>query len=125
VVDLHFDCQAYVFEDETEGCVAFLINNDTNHFATVEFQNSSYELPPRSISILSNCSNEIFNTAKITAESGKRNAKLSVALNSAERWKAFIENIPNFSDTYLETGASLEHMSLTKDKSDYLWFTIR
>ncbi|KAJ8420168.1 hypothetical protein Cgig2_000258 [Carnegiea gigantea] len=117
--------EAYVFQDETEGCVAFLVNNDTNNVATIEFQNGSYDLPPRSISILPNCSNEVFNTAKVTAESGKRITKLNVALNSAERWKAFSDPIPNFSDTSLETGALLEHMSLTKDKSDYLWFTIR
>lgn len=117
--------EAYVFQDETEGCVAFLVNNDTNNVATIVFQNGSYELPPRSISILPKCSNEVFNTAKVTAESGKRIAKLNVALNSAERWKAFSDPIPNFSNASLETGALLEHMSLTKDKSDYLWFTIR
>lgn len=51
-----------------EGCVAFLVNHDTVlRKAIVEFGNSSYELPPTSISILPNCTSEAFNTAKASS----------------------------------------------------------
>lgn len=56
--------QAYVFQEENEGCVAFLMNNDT-HSANVEFQNRSYQLPAKSISILPDCVNITFNTAQV------------------------------------------------------------
>ncbi|KAL2941898.1 Beta-galactosidase 6 [Bienertia sinuspersici] len=87
---------AYVFQEESEGCVAFLVNNDTRNSADIEFQHRPYQLPPRSISILPDCINVTFNTAKI----------------------------PNFSDTSLKADVLLEHMNVTKDESDYLWYTL-
>ncbi|KAI0531008.1 hypothetical protein KFK09_000557 [Dendrobium nobile] len=56
--------EAHVFKTDTEKCLAFLINRDLAHEATVQFQNSTYKLPQKSISILSNCNNVAFNTAK-------------------------------------------------------------
>lgn len=47
------------------GCVAFLVNNDEGNNSTVLFQNVSIELLPKSISILPDCKNVIFNTAKV------------------------------------------------------------
>lgn len=60
----HFD-QVYVFEEEKGECVAFLINNDRDNKATVQFRNSSYELLPKSISILPDCQNVTFSTANV------------------------------------------------------------
>lgn len=60
----HFD-QGYVFEEKTGECVAFLINNDTKNKVTVQFRNTSYELLPKSISILPDCQNVTFNTADV------------------------------------------------------------
>lgn len=61
----HFD-QAYVFEEENGECVAFLINNDRRNNVTVQFHNSSHELLPKSISILPDCQNVVFNTANVS-----------------------------------------------------------
>ncbi|KMT13987.1 hypothetical protein BVRB_4g078180 [Beta vulgaris subsp. vulgaris] len=116
---------AYVFQEPSEGCVAFLINNDTQHSANIEFRNNSYQLPPKSISILPDCLNATFNTAKILTESGERNARPELVLSSATRWEVFNELIPNFSDTSLKADALLEHMNVTKDESDYLWYSLR
>ena len=63
---LFVSTQAYVFQEETGGCAAFLINNDEG-ISTVVFQNVSFELLPKSISILSDCKNVIFNTAKVSS----------------------------------------------------------
>jgi len=60
----YFD-QGYVFQEEKGGCVAFLINNDRANKATVQFRNRSYELLPKSISILPDCQNVTFNTANV------------------------------------------------------------
>uniref|UniRef100_A0A803KNC8 Beta-galactosidase n=1 Tax=Chenopodium quinoa TaxID=63459 RepID=A0A803KNC8_CHEQI len=115
---------AYVFQEESGGCAAFFINNDTRNSANVVFQNRSYQLPPKSISILPDCVNITFNTATITTESGKRNARSELAISSATKWELLNEVIPNFSDTSLKAGALLEQMNVTKDESDYLWYTL-
>jgi hypothetical protein len=54
-----------MFQEETGGCVAILINNDGQD-VTVQFQNTSVELLPKSIIILADCENVIFNTAKVS-----------------------------------------------------------
>lgn len=45
-------------------CAAFLVNQDKSK-STVQFLNSSYLLSPKSISILPDCKNVAFNTAKV------------------------------------------------------------
>nr|GMC47270.1 beta-galactosidase 16-like [Ipomoea batatas] len=49
------DPVAYIFRRNSGECVAFLVNSNRNLSATVQFQNSSYQLPPKSISILPDC----------------------------------------------------------------------
>jgi hypothetical protein len=44
--------------------VAILTNYDVQN-VTIQFQNTSHELLPKSISILADCENVIFNTAKV------------------------------------------------------------
>lgn len=59
--------QAYVFGgDSGTKCSAFLVNTDHNkRGVTVQFRNSTYQLPPKSISILPDCKTVAFNTAKV------------------------------------------------------------
>lgn len=59
-----FKIQAVVFQTKSGGCAAFLMNNDSKTDALVVFQNATYGLPPSSISILPDCKNVAFNTAK-------------------------------------------------------------
>ncbi|KAH9668617.1 Beta-galactosidase 6 [Citrus sinensis] len=117
--------EAYVFEEEAGGgCVAFLINNDgRDDNATVQFRNMSFQLPPKSITILPDCINVIFNTAKVNVVYNERRTNVSEVFNEAERWQQFKDLIPNFLDTPLKADTLLEHMNTTKDKSDYLWYT--
>lgn len=56
--------QAYVFGDQSGKCAAFLVNNNSRENAAVMFQNNSFQLPPKSISILPDCRTIAFNTAK-------------------------------------------------------------
>lgn len=57
--------QAHVYSSESGGCSAFLANYDTESAARVLFNNVHYNLPPWSISILPDCRNAVFNTAKV------------------------------------------------------------
>lgn len=60
--------EAYVFKGKPGKCAAFLVNNDNISNARVCFRNISFELPSMSISILPDCKNEAFNTAKVRLE---------------------------------------------------------
>lgn len=67
-IELQFTClvfseQAYVYHGDSGGCAAFLVNANGQK-ALVKFQNSTYDLPPKSISILPDCKTVAFNTAK-------------------------------------------------------------
>lgn len=55
-----------MFGKNAELCAAFLMNQD-KIYSTVHFLNSSYTLSPNSISILPDCKNVDFNTAKVSS----------------------------------------------------------
>ena len=58
--------QAHVFSSKSDGCAAFLSNYNTRSDARVTFNNMHYDLPRWSISILPDCQNVVFNTAKVS-----------------------------------------------------------
>ncbi|CAK8567976.1 unnamed protein product [Lathyrus sativus] len=117
--------EGYVFEEENGGCVAFLINNDKGNNVTVQFRNSSYDLLPKSISILPDCQNVAFNTANVSTTSNRRIITPRQNFSSVDEWQQFQDLIPNFDDTLLRSNSLLEQMNTTKDTSDYLWYTLR
>ncbi|KAJ6413674.1 hypothetical protein OIU84_006473 [Salix udensis] len=113
-----------IFSKKKEQVVQhFLVNNDQKNNATVEFRNITFELLPKSISILPDCENIIFNTAKVNLEGNEITRTSSQLFDDADRWEAYTDVIPNFADTNLKSDTLLEHMNTTKDKSDYLWYT--
>ncbi|XP_068653688.1 beta-galactosidase 6-like [Aristolochia californica] len=112
---------AYVFEGASGGCVAFL-SNVNRRGATVQFRKISYELPARSVSILPDCKNVIFNTAKVSAPRNRRTISLIQKLD-VPRWEEFKEVIPTFGSTSLRRDTLLEQTATTNDKTDYLWYT--
>ncbi|KAM3305790.1 hypothetical protein P3S67_012658 [Capsicum chacoense] len=120
--------EAYIFSGDSGGCAAFLVNIDNTKSVVVQFQNSTYELPQQSISILPDCKNVAFNTAKIYSQEKSHNSMQEqqyqpFKFDSAEKWEQFEEVIPQFDDTSLRSDILLEHMNTTKDVSDYLWYT--
>ncbi|XP_073225008.1 beta-galactosidase 16-like isoform X2 [Cicer arietinum] len=115
--------QAYVFRSSTE-CAAFL-ENSRNGDVTVQFQNIPYQLPSKSISILPDCKNVAFNTAKVNVQNNARAMKTQLQFNSAENWKVYTEAIPNFDDTSLRANTLLDQIGTAKDTSDYMWYTFR
>lgn len=117
--------EAYMFQEDSGGCIAFLVNNNGKDTANVQFHNASFELLPKSISILPDCQNVIFNTATVEAWYDERMTTLGHMFDFVDGWQEFKDVIPNFLDTSIKSNTLLEHMNMTKAESDYLWYTSR
>lgn len=116
--------EAYVFEEPSGACVAFLVNYDPTRTFTTKFRDTWFKLLPRSISILSDCRNLIFNTAKVSTE--KKNTRITtpeINFEAEDKWEAYRDLVLNYLNSSLRANKLLEHMNTTKDKSDYLWYT--
>ncbi|KAG9145199.1 hypothetical protein Leryth_008984 [Lithospermum erythrorhizon] len=112
--------EGYVFRRDSGECAAFLVNNDGRKNVAVQFYNASFQLPPKSISILPDCLTVAFNTAKVNSPFNTRTRK---PVTKFESWEEFNEVIPGFEDTTERSQTLLEHTNTTKDQSDYLWYT--
>ena len=51
--------------------------------------------------------------------------KAAQKFDSFEKWQEFKEMIPSFDETTLRENMLLEQTNTTKDRSDYLWYTMR
>ncbi|KAJ6365190.1 hypothetical protein OIU76_030041 [Salix suchowensis] len=114
--------QAHVFSSDSGGCAAFLSNYNTKQAARVKFNNIQYSLPPWSISILPDCKNVVFNTAKV----GVQTSLVHMLPTASElfSWETFNEDILSVDDDKMITVAGLlEQLNITRDTSDYLWYT--
>ncbi|CAL5095085.1 unnamed protein product [Urochloa decumbens] len=116
--------EAHILETESQ-CVAFLVNFDQHQTSEVVFRNISLQLAPKSISILSDCKRVVFETAKVNAQHGSRTAEEVQSFSDINTWKAFKEPIPQDVSKAMYTGNELfEHLSTTKDETDYLWYIV-
>ncbi|KAM0860764.1 hypothetical protein ACQ4PT_046326 [Festuca glaucescens] len=123
-ISLGQEQQAHVFETELK-CVAFLVNFDKHQAPTVVFRNISLQLAPKSISILSDCRTVVFETAKVNVQHGSRTNGVVQSLSDTHTWMAFKEPIPHDISKAVYTGNQLlEHLSTTKDETDYLWYIV-
>uniref|UniRef100_A0A2P2L5L1 beta-galactosidase n=1 Tax=Rhizophora mucronata TaxID=61149 RepID=A0A2P2L5L1_RHIMU len=142
--------EAHVYQEniQTEGlnsthygnqrsCSAFLANIDEHRAATVKFHGHSYTLPPWSVSILPDCRNTVFNTAKVAAQTSVKAVEtqfsditlLQLAQNGGsygpKSWITIKEPISVWSKDNFTIEGILEHLNVTKDHSDYLWYFTR
>lgn len=122
-------------------CSAFLANIDEHRSATVHFLGQAYILPPWSVSILPDCRNVVFNTAKVAAQTSIKSTANELPLNSivsgdkikktsgtsyfGKSWTWSQEPISVWSPTNFTVEGILEHLNVTKDLSDYLWHFTR
>ncbi|XP_010253630.1 PREDICTED: beta-galactosidase 8 [Nelumbo nucifera] len=122
--------EAHVYK--TSGvCAAFLANVGTQSAATVNFNGNSYTLPAWSVSILPDCKNVVFNTAKINSQAmnlrfepqtSKDTVDSSEAFQSG--WSWFNEPVGiSRSNAFMKLGL-LEQINTTADVSDYLWYSL-
>ncbi|KAI3695501.1 hypothetical protein L1987_78498 [Smallanthus sonchifolius] len=113
---------AHVFSSRTDGCAAFLANYNINSSTTVTFRNSRYDLPPWSISILPDCKTVTFNTAQVRPKTSFVNW-LPTNVNKLV-WQTFNEDVSLVdSDSKMTVSGLLDQLSVTRDASDYLWYS--
>ncbi|KAF1861390.1 hypothetical protein Lal_00025688 [Lupinus albus] len=113
--------QAHVYSTESGDCAAFLSNFDTKSSARVLFNNMHYNLPPWSISILPDCRNVVFNTAKV----GVQTSQMQMLPTNTQMfsWESFDEDVSSMDDSSAITASGLlEQINVTRDTSDYLWY---
>uniref|UniRef100_A0A2N9IXM3 Beta-galactosidase n=1 Tax=Fagus sylvatica TaxID=28930 RepID=A0A2N9IXM3_FAGSY len=111
--------KAYVFSSKSGDCAAFLSNYNPKSSATVTFKNKHYNLPPWSISILPNCKNEVFNTAKV----GVQTSQVQMLPTNVRflSWDTFNEDISSADDdSAITVFGLLDQLNITRDASDYL-----
>ncbi|KAG6742697.1 hypothetical protein POTOM_053619 [Populus tomentosa] len=122
-------------------CSAFLANIDEHQAATVRFLGQSFTLPPWSVSILPDCRNTVFNTAKVAAQTHIKTVEFVLPLSNSSLLPQFIvqnedspqstswltakEPITLWSEENFTVKGILEHLNVTKDESDYLWYFTR
>ncbi|XP_017226065.1 beta-galactosidase 9 isoform X2 [Daucus carota subsp. sativus] len=129
------------FSTSKSVCAAFLANIDEHKAADIEFLGQVYTLPPWSVSILPDCRHVAFNTAKVGAQtsiklvdfnlpSSKMNVPQPLTFQDevtyiANDWMTLKEPIGLWSKNNFTSLSIMEHLNVTKDKSDYLWYTTR
>ncbi|RAL45629.1 hypothetical protein DM860_009493 [Cuscuta australis] len=112
--------EAYVFRSESGLCASFLSNYDPKNSVKVAFQNHQYDLLPWSISILPDCKNVAYNTAKVISKGPQ--IKMTPVVGGFS-WQSYIEETPTSSESEMTTAKHLwEQLNVTRDSSDYLWY---
>ncbi|KAL3843366.1 hypothetical protein ACJIZ3_000769 [Penstemon smallii] len=123
VQKINEDLEIITFEKPgSKICAAFLTNNNTVKDATIGFRGVDYYLPPKSISILPDCKTVVYNTFAVVAQHSSRNFVASEKAN-ARKWEMFKETIPTINDLNDKSPSPKELYSLTKDTSDYAWYS--
>ncbi|KAL8141206.1 hypothetical protein V2J09_007227 [Rumex salicifolius] len=113
--------QATEFSSGQGVCAAFLSNYHPTAEARITYNNAHYDLPAWSISILPDCKNVVFNTAKV----GVQTSQLQMLPTSSQllSWESYYEDISSLEDTPSMTMTGLlEQVNVTRDSSDYLWY---
>ncbi|XAR62547.1 Beta-galactosidase [Bertholletia excelsa] len=123
-------------------CAAFLANIDEYRTVSVTFYGHAYTLPPWSVSILPDCKSVAFNTAKVGAQTSIKSMEFNMHLfknvsvlrqlpsqnefyHISKTWMTIKEPIGAWSEANFTVRGILEHLNITKDISDYLWYMTR
>ncbi|KAL0441221.1 UNVERIFIED_CONTAM: Beta-galactosidase 10 [Sesamum radiatum] len=124
--------EADVYEDSSGACAAFIANMDDKNDKTVVFRNTSYYLPAWSVSILPDCKNVVFNTAKVGSQTSVVEMTPTDLLPSTAspskdlkglQWNVFQEKAGIWGDADFTKNGLVDHINTTKDTTDYLWYT--
>ncbi|KAK9287776.1 hypothetical protein L1049_016216 [Liquidambar formosana] len=122
-------------------CSAFLANIDEHKAASVTFLGQVYTLPPWSVSILPDCRKTAFNTAKVGAQTSIKTVEFDLPIvpnisvprpiiqnevpSVSKSWMTVKEPIGVWGENNFTVQGILEHLNVTKDSSDYLWYITR
>ncbi|XP_060176196.1 beta-galactosidase 13-like [Lycium barbarum] len=122
VQTINQDLEITVYEKPGSDCAAFLTNNHTTNPATIKFRGKEYYLPEKSVSILPDCKTVVYNTQTIVSQHNSRNFVASEKAKNL-KWEMYQEKVPTINDLALKNREPLELYSLTKDTSDYAWYS--
>ncbi|KAI5381832.1 hypothetical protein KIW84_UN0397 [Lathyrus oleraceus] len=103
----------------------FLSNSHNSKDVEVDLQqDGKYHVPSWSVSILQDCNKEVFNTAKVDAQTNVYVKKLSKELGNSLIWTWASDPVEDTLQAIGTFNASqlLEQKSVTVDASDYLWY---
>eukprot|EP00268_Persea_americana_P036741 TRINITY_DN3626_c0_g1_i1.p1 TRINITY_DN3626_c0_g1~~TRINITY_DN3626_c0_g1_i1.p1 ORF type:complete len:855 (+),score=133.65 TRINITY_DN3626_c0_g1_i1:195-2759(+) len=124
--------EAHIYTDSSGVCAAFISNVDEENDKMLTFRNVSYHLPAWSVSILPDCKNVAFNTAKVRHRTNiveMAPEKLKASAISPEKglgnlqWDVFTEKAGIWGDADFSKNGFVDHLNTTKDSTDYLWYT--
>nr|XP_043632613.1 beta-galactosidase 3-like [Erigeron canadensis] len=122
VISLGTNQKAHIFHSKFGHCAAFLSNDDKANATRVLFNKMRHTLPPWSISILPDCRNIVFNTAKIGVQSTRM--KMLPTHSVMFSWQMYNEDLTTRDeDSGFTTFGLLDQVNVTRDASDYLWYT--
>ncbi|CAI9105115.1 OLC1v1003970C1 [Oldenlandia corymbosa var. corymbosa] len=112
--------EAAVYKTASGLCAAFLANF-FNTDATANFNGNNYSLPAWSVSILPDCKNVVFNSAKINAMTS-----IPTFVNSnvpLSGWSWVNEPVGISQKNAFSKQELVEQVNTTGDRSDYLWYS--
>ncbi|XP_047978303.1 beta-galactosidase 10 [Salvia hispanica] len=121
-----------VYEESSGACSAIISNTDDKNGATVVFKNTTYHLPAWSVSILPDCKNEVFNTAKVGSQTSvvemiptdlQPSATTPHKDFKGPQWDVFRERAGIWDAADFTKNGLVDHINTTKDTTDYLWYT--
>ncbi|KAM1653522.1 hypothetical protein COP1_005911 [Malus domestica] len=130
----HTKCPNITSYGSQISCSAFLANVDEHKAASVTFLGQKYNLPPWSVSILPDCRNVVYNTAKVGAQTSIKTVEFDLPLYSGissqqqiitknddlfiiESWMTVKEPVGVWSENNFTVQGILEHLNVTKDHS--------
>nr|GMD10229.1 beta-galactosidase 8-like isoform X2 [Ipomoea batatas] len=127
-VSLGPNLEAHVYYKTSKKCAAFLANYGSTKDATVKFKGKSYFLPAWSVSILPDCKNVVFNTARVTSQKTlgstfTENPIATISSLESSTWGWFKESVGVSGSGSFVASSLLEQINTTKDQSDFLWYT--
>ncbi|CAO2832410.1 unnamed protein product [Amaranthus hypochondriacus] len=124
--------EADVYTDSSGVCAAFLSNSDNKTDSVVKFRNMTYHLPAWSVSILPDCKNVVYNTAKVGSQTSVIDMvpeELQPSVVSPDKdleslqWEVFLENPGTWGYPDFNITGFVDNINTTKDITDYLWVT--
>ncbi|KAJ7979214.1 Beta-galactosidase [Quillaja saponaria] len=122
-IDLGNSVTATVYAtSESSSC--FLGNANTTTDASIGFQGSQHTVPAWSVSILPDCKNEAYNTAKVNTQTSVMVKKANKEEQKPLNWVWRTENIDHLllGKGHVFANQLIDQKRATSDMSDYLWY---
>lgn len=125
VQKINDDLEITTFENSNlKVCAAFLTNNHTLKPNSITFKGTEYYIPEKSVSILPDCKTVVFNTQNVVAQHNARNFVPSKVATNLQ-WEMYQESVPTIDNLSQKSQTPMELYTLTKDTTDYAWYSTR